>query len=312
MDQASTFLATQRYAVVTGANKGIGYEICRQLASKGVKVVLTARDEKRGVEAVEKLQKESDLSHHHVVFHQLDVVDPASIASLADFIKIHFRKLDILINNAGIGGVMLDADAFARGFELSSGKWPEGNYWNEIILGQTYEKAEECVKTNYYGTKAMVEALVPLLQLSYSPRVINISSLFGLLKNIPNEWAKQVLSDEENLTEEGIDEVITQFLKDFKEGQGMLEAKEWPVQFSAYKLSKAAMNAYTRVSAKKYPKICINSVHPGYVKTDITCNTGEVSVTKGALGPLRLALLPNQHPTSGHFFFEDQPLPYTF
>jgi len=83
------------YAVVTGANKGIGFEICRQLASKGIVVVLTSRNEKRGLESVQKL-KESGLSDF-VVFHQLDVADINSIASLADFIKSQFGKLDILV-----------------------------------------------------------------------------------------------------------------------------------------------------------------------------------------------------------------------
>ncbi|XWS77079.1 hypothetical protein CRYUN_Cryun01aG0231700 [Craigia yunnanensis] len=86
----------QRYAVVTGANKGIGLEICRQLASKGIMVVLTARDEKRGLEALEKL-KDSGFSDH-LVFHQLDVADPASIIYLADFVKNRFGKLDILVS----------------------------------------------------------------------------------------------------------------------------------------------------------------------------------------------------------------------
>ncbi|VVA39330.1 Hypothetical predicted protein [Prunus dulcis] len=86
--------ATKRYAVVTGANKGIGLETVRQLASNGFTVVLTARDEKRGLEAAEKL-KESGLSGQ-VVFHQLDVANPATVASLADFIKTQFGKLDIL------------------------------------------------------------------------------------------------------------------------------------------------------------------------------------------------------------------------
>jgi len=84
-----------RYAVFTGANKGLGWGIVKLLASKGVMVVLTARDETRGLEAVEKLN-ESGLSDH-VVFHLLDVMDPASIASLADFIKIQYGKLDILV-----------------------------------------------------------------------------------------------------------------------------------------------------------------------------------------------------------------------
>ncbi|RYR36712.1 hypothetical protein Ahy_A09g041668 [Arachis hypogaea] len=71
----------RRYAVVTGANKGIGLEVARQLASTGVKVVLTSRDEKRGLHALETLKDLSDF----VLFHQLDVADHASVASLADF-----------------------------------------------------------------------------------------------------------------------------------------------------------------------------------------------------------------------------------
>ena len=80
---------------MTRANKGIGFGICKQLASKGITVVLTARDEKRGLEAVEN-PRELGLSDF-VVFHQLDVTKPASIASLADFIRSHYGKLDILV-----------------------------------------------------------------------------------------------------------------------------------------------------------------------------------------------------------------------
>ncbi|KAJ0052546.1 hypothetical protein Pint_00383 [Pistacia integerrima] len=101
---------TKRCAVVTGANKGIGFEICRQLASNGIIVVLTARDEKRGIEAVEKLKASG---FDNVVFHQLDVADNASIHSLANFIRNQFGKLDILVNNAGIGGVIVDSDALS-------------------------------------------------------------------------------------------------------------------------------------------------------------------------------------------------------
>lgn len=83
-----------RIAVVTGANKGIGLEISKQLAAKGVGVVLTARDVKRGTEAAENL-KASGFSD--VVFHQLDVTEPTTIASLAYFLETQFGKLDILV-----------------------------------------------------------------------------------------------------------------------------------------------------------------------------------------------------------------------
>ena len=80
--------------MVTGGNKGIGLEVCRQLAGAGVTVVLTARDETRGAAAVEKL-REAGLSD--VIFHQLEITDAPSIARLADFLKARFGKLDILV-----------------------------------------------------------------------------------------------------------------------------------------------------------------------------------------------------------------------
>jgi (+)-neomenthol dehydrogenase len=287
---------TKRYAVVTGANKGIGFGICKQLASAGIIVILTARDENRGREAVKKLEEECGLSGH-LVFHQLDVTDPASIASLVDFIKTQFGKLDILINNAGIGGVVADGEALKEaGFGKEGARAPIN--WSEY-LSQPYEKAGECLDINYYGAKRMVEALIDLLQLSDSPRIVNVSSSMGKLEKVSNEWAKGVFSDAGNLTEEKVDEVVKVFLKDFKDGS--YASKGWPEMMPAYTISKAAMNAYTRVLAKKYPNIRINCVCPGFVKTDLNFNAGFLSVEEGAESPVKLALLPNDGP-SGRFF----------
>ncbi|GKV13094.1 hypothetical protein SLEP1_g24161 [Rubroshorea leprosula] len=244
------------YAVVTGANKGIGLGICKQLAEKGVTVVLTARDEKRGIEAVEKL-RESGLSDF-ILFHQLDAADPASIASLADFIKSQFGKLDILeylssslstlsVNNPGIRGAIADDDAIKASDFGKSGTQVN---WTQMLT-QTHELAEEGLNTNYYGAKRMCEALIPLLQLSDSPRIVNVSSSAGKLEYVSNEWAKAVLGDVENLTEERVDE----------------------------------------------PAICIKCVCPGYVKTDINYYTGILSVEECAEGPVRLALLPHGGPS---------------
>ncbi|KAM5555190.1 hypothetical protein ABKV19_023203 [Rosa sericea] len=291
--------STKRYAVVTGSNKGIGFETVRQLASKGITVVLTARDEKRGLEAVEKL-KDSGLSGQ-VVFHQLDVADPASIASLAQFIKTQIGKLDILVNNAGIGGVIVDAD----GFKAAAESRAEGEQidWKKLMT-ETYESTEECLQINYYGAKRTAEALIPLLQLSDSPRIVNVSSSMGKLKNIPSDRVKGVLStDVENLSEESVDEVLTEFLNDFKEN--LLESKGWPSMMPGYTVSKAAMNAYTRILAKKYPGFRVNSVCPGYVKTDINFNTGVLPVEEGAASVVNLALLPNDGPT-GQFFVRSE------
>ncbi|XP_020212465.1 (+)-neomenthol dehydrogenase-like isoform X1 [Cajanus cajan] len=316
----------ERYAVVTGANKGIGLEIVRQLASAGIKVVLTARNEERGLQALQTLQA-SGLSHL-VLFHQLDVADATSAASLAHFIKSKFGKLDILVNNAGISGTGIkNTDLFqgvlqnrlanlvnnARisGTEIKNTDLLRGVQQNRLAnlgvskddreraITQTYELAEECLKINYYGAKIVVESLMPLLQLSDSPRIVNVSSTLGILENFPKgSWAKRVLSDVDNLSEEKVDEILNKFLRYFQEGS--LESNGWPT--SAYSVSKAAMNGYTRILAKKYPSFCINSVCPGYVKTDITANTGILTVEEGAASPVRLALLPNGSP-SGLFYY---------
>ncbi|KAI8022175.1 (+)-neomenthol dehydrogenase [Camellia lanceoleosa] len=295
---AEAITTTKRYAVVTGSNKGIGFEICRQLASKGIIVVLTARDEKKGFEALEKLR--SDGLSDHVVFCQLDVVDPSSVASLADFIKSKFGRLDILVNNAGIVGVKTDWNSL----QPYEGSWEETlSSWKKVTT-ETYELGNECLQTNYYGTKRMVEALIPLLQLSDSPRIVNVSSIMGKLELIPSEWAKGVLNDVKSLTKERVEEVLNEFLKDFKEGA--LETKGWPASVSAYIVSKASLNAYTRILAKKYPTFRINCVCPGWVKTDINNHTGDLTTKQGAQCPVKLALLPDDGP-SGLFFTHNEP-----
>ncbi|KAF8026605.1 hypothetical protein BT93_F3175 [Corymbia citriodora subsp. variegata] len=282
----------ERYAVVTGANKGIGFAVCKLLASKGIVVVFTARDEKRGLEALDKLKLECGLSDH-VIFHQLDVSDPASVSSLADFVKHKFGKLDILVNNAGVGGSILDADALRV-----SGIGKKQVDWSKIAT-ETYELTEECLNINYYGAKRMVDAFIGLLQLSDLPTIVNVSSSAGKLEYLSEGWAKEVFSNAGSLTEEKMDEALKEFLEDFK--QGSLKTKGWPAQLSAYAVSKVALNAYTRIIAANYPTFRINCVCPGFVKTDINCYTGFLTPEEGAEGPVSLALLPNGGP-SGRFF----------
>ena len=116
-----------------------------------------------------------------------------------------------------------------------------------------------------------------------------------------NEWAKGVLSDVETLTEERVEVVLNKFLEDFKDGT--MTTKCWPTHVgpTAYSVSKAAMNAYTRILAMKYPSFCVNCVAPGFVKTDITGDTGYSTAAEGAESAVRLALLPVGGP-SGLFF----------
>ncbi|XP_040990364.1 salutaridine reductase-like [Juglans microcarpa x Juglans regia] len=287
---------TKRIAVVTGANKGIGFEISKQLASNGIRVILTARDAKRGNEAVEKLKA---AGYSDVFFHQLDVTDPASVSSLASFISTQFGKLDILINNAGVFGAIIDPD-HRKNLKLGLNEIAGENAMSfRKVLKQTYELSTNCLQTNYYGIKLVCKALIPLLQLSNSPRIVNVSSILGQLQFISNENARKELGDVEELTEEKVDKVVEGYLEDVKEN--LIETKGWPTNYHAYSVSKAALNAYTRVLAKNYPNIAINSVHPGHVKTEMSHDSGVFTVEEGAKGPVMLALMPEGGP-SGLFF----------
>jgi len=144
-------------AVVTGANRGMGLEICRQLARKGIKVILTARSEKNGKEAVEKLNSEG----LDILFHQLDVTDEQSIKKAANYVKSNFNKLDILVNNAGIG-----ADYNNRG------------------LNADIEKTREILDTNLFGPLRVCTAFIPIMSGSSNGRIINISSEMGALNSM--------------------------------------------------------------------------------------------------------------------------------
>lgn len=168
------------------------------------------------------------------------------------------------------------------------------------MIKHTHENAVVCLDTNYFGCKRLTEALLPLLRLSPSgARIVNVSSLRSELRRVPNEGIRAELSDVEKLDEEKIENVLERFLEDLKEGR--LEAGGWPMMLSAYSMSKVALNAYTRVMARRYPEMRINCVHPGFVKTDINWNTGVETTEEGAKGPVMLALLPAGGP-SGHYF----------
>ncbi|CAD6243298.1 unnamed protein product [Miscanthus lutarioriparius] len=206
----------------------MGFEICRQLASSGLTVVLTARNETRGAEAVDRLR---GLGLPDVVFHQLDITEPASAARLADFVRSKFGRLDVLINNAGILGVTMEVgDEAAIKEMLADMDDMEKLEWIRKHTTEPYDKAKECLITNYHGTKIVTEALLPLLQFSSHGRVVNVSSDFGLLRELNNI---------DSLSVQRLDELSEFFLKDFKNGQ--LEPHGWPTEggYPAYKVSKA-------------------------------------------------------------------------
>jgi NAD(P)-dependent dehydrogenase (short-subunit alcohol dehydrogenase family) len=142
----------EKIALVTGTNRGIGYEICKKLAATGITVVMTARNMQAGRPLVNELRKQ----WKHVWFHQLDVDDEKSIQDVCQYIDISFGKLDILINNAGI---YLDEGKNAIDLDID-------------VLRSTME-------TNLYGPIRMIQVMLPLLKKSDDARIINISSIMG-------------------------------------------------------------------------------------------------------------------------------------
>ncbi len=150
-----------RVAVVTGANKGIGLEIARQLAREGITVYLGARDEERGRAAAEKLRAEG-LDARPL---RLDVTDDAIVAAAAAQLERDAGRLDILVNNAGVA---ID-DGPPSGVSLD-------------VLRRTYE-------TNVFGVVRTTQALLPLLRRSPAGRIVNLSSGLGsLARNSDPSW----------------------------------------------------------------------------------------------------------------------------
>ncbi|WOG85875.1 hypothetical protein DCAR_0105068 [Daucus carota subsp. sativus] len=175
----SSSLSGKRCALVTGGGREIGFEICRKLAENEIRVILTARNEKNGIEAVKKL-KLAGLSD--VNFHQLDVKDSASIEAVANYVKSNFGKLDILVNNAAAPGLVIVKPQELRSFKDGAGFVIDENaQLLEELFVEDYELAEDCLRTNYYGTKAVTTEMLPLLQLSNSARIVNLSSFYGEL-----------------------------------------------------------------------------------------------------------------------------------
>jgi NAD(P)-dependent dehydrogenase (short-subunit alcohol dehydrogenase family) len=143
---------SQKIALVTGANKGIGLEIGRQLAKQNITVLLGARDEQKGTEAA------TNLSHEGLDarFVKLDVTDEATIKEAAKFIEEQFGKLDILVNNAGVN------------LEYGAGV-PTPSQVSLDTLKRTFE-------TNFFGAVAATQLLLPLIRKSEAGRIVNISS----------------------------------------------------------------------------------------------------------------------------------------
>lgn len=233
-----------RIALVTGANKGIGLEIARQLAQAGVFVIIGARDANRGNAAVADLFSQG----LEATFVQLDLLDEASIAAAAATISDKHGRLDILVNNAGI----VD--------------------WNDGVPSRAKLQAVRRVfETNFFGTLAVTQAMLPLLRKSTAARIVNLSSALGSLA-----------------------------------GNGDPSSPYYSAQLLGYNASKAALNMLTVQLSEEFrstPHV-VNAVSPGYVKTDLTGGNGLLTPDQAAKTPVKFALL-GEDAVSGRFVKSD-------
>ena len=151
-----------RIALVTGANKGIGLEISRQIGKTGTHILLGARDAARGEAAAAALRDEGI----EVSFMPIDLSEPATAAAAAMSIEAAHGRLDVLVNNAGI---------------VDRADGPPGS--------GSIEAMRRIFEVNFFGTIAVTQAMLPLLRKSASARIVNVSSGLGsLTHNSDPDW----------------------------------------------------------------------------------------------------------------------------
>ena len=229
-------------ALVTGANRGLGLETCRQLVAQGFRVVLTSRKESVGMAATQKLNSEG----RDVVYHQLDITDGESISALAGDLPRLAPRLDVLVNNAGVGSWGADRAASAR-----------------------------TIAVNYFGSRDVTDALLPFIP--RGGRVVMVSSGMGELSYLGRDLRSKFADPA--LTRPALESLVAWYLRDLETGDPGKAG--WP---SAYSVSKISMNALTRILARELASrgIRINSVCPGWVRTDMGGPNASRSVQVGA------------------------------
>jgi NAD(P)-dependent dehydrogenase (short-subunit alcohol dehydrogenase family) len=233
-------MSEQTIALVTGANKGIGYEIAAGLGALGWRVGVGARDRQRRESAVEKLRAAGT----DAFAVPLEVTDDASVAAAAELIAGYAGGLDVLVNNAAITGGMPQTPTTVDPATVRA-----------------------VVETNVIGVIRVTNAMLPMLRVSASPRIVNMSSSVGSI-------ALQATP--------GID-------------MGPIPA--------AYLASKTFLNALTIQYVKELwdTNILINSGCPGLTATDLNGFSGARTPQQGAAIAIRLATLPDDGPTGGFF-----------
>ncbi|XP_025262968.1 carbonyl reductase [NADPH] 1 isoform X4 [Camponotus floridanus] len=257
-------------AVVTGANKGIGYAIVRSLCQQyDGNVYLTARDVTRGLNAVSELAKQG----LNPKFHQLDISDDESITEFRDYLKNTYGGLDVLINNAAI------------------------KFNDDAVSFVT--QAEETIRVNYFNLRKVCTAFYPLLR--PHARVVHVFSSAGRLCNITGGALKKRLSDP-NLTEAELDKIMHEFVKIAKSDTHIQAG--WPN--STYMASKIGVSALAGIHQSMFnvdsrKDITVNAVHPGHVDTDMINHKGPLTPDEGAVAPVYCALLPENTEIKGKY-----------
>ena len=151
-------MATEsKIALITGANKGIGFEVARQLAGQGFTILMGARDPQRGEEAAAKIPG--------ATFLHLDIDKPATVTAAAKQVEEKFGHLDVLVNNAGIV-----------------------DFTDGLPGVASLEAVRRTFETNFFGALTVTQALLPLLRKSAAIRIVNVSSTLGSLaaNSVPN------------------------------------------------------------------------------------------------------------------------------
>jgi len=251
--------------MVTGGNRGIGLEVCRQLAQQGYRVLLTARDAEQARQAASKLSGSGD-----VRAEQLDVTSETNIAALAERVRAKYGAISALVNNAGIS---------LKGFNA------------DVVRGT--------LAVNFFGALHVTQALAPLV--ADGGNIVMVSSGMGELSAYSRELKARFL--DETLTVAGLIALPDEFAAEVAAGQH--EAHGWPS--SAYRVSKASLNALTRILSKELPRLRINSVCPGWVQTDMGGASASRTVEAGARGVVWAATLSDGGP-SGGFFRDGKPI----
>lgn len=280
-------LSTQTIALITGANKGIGYEIVRRLSQdSNITCILGCRNMDLGKKAIESLNKEG-CKNLDLVEIDLEKVDTHD--EVARYILETYGKCDILVNNAAV--CFNDSTLY--------GKVPHTPF---------EKQAEITVATNFFGTLSLTEKLLPLLEKSSSPRIINIASSAGRLSILPSEERRQSFSSND-LSIDKLKDFMNEFVQDAQNGNHVENG--WPN--TGYGVSKVGIIAMTKILARTYPNMMVNSVDPGYCRTDQNDNQGFVPPERGALTPYLLATIDGEKQfTTGNHWYEEQAISWMY